>query len=130
MGHQHIGGHVWRWLIVPLDLVRSFGSIFAHYPYHMIHCTIIFMRTWFSSCGNLGNSRLLDRLSYKKIQRYINSSPNITPRWSPQWILTLNFLGWYTCLDTCIYQFYVTEKYTRVWKGGWKNKWSKQFCYT
>ena len=32
----HIDGHVWRLVIVPLDLVQSF-RICAHYRYHVIH---------------------------------------------------------------------------------------------
>ena len=34
--------HVWRWVIVPLDLV-----ICGHCHYCMIHCAIIKMRVWF-----------------------------------------------------------------------------------
>ena len=45
----HIDRHVWRWVIVPSDLARSFGAICAHYPYRVIHRAITNVRAWFKS---------------------------------------------------------------------------------
>ena len=44
MGGRHIERHVWRWVIVPSDLARSFGPICAHFLYRVIHCAITYMR--------------------------------------------------------------------------------------
>ena len=43
-GDGHIARHVWRRVIVPSDLVRSFGAIWAHYCYHVIHHAIAYIR--------------------------------------------------------------------------------------
>ena len=48
-GGGHIARHVWRWVIVPLDLARSSGVICAHYRYRMVHRTITNMHAWFES---------------------------------------------------------------------------------
>ena len=61
----HIGGHVWRWFIVLLDLARSFSTICAHYHYCVILPAITNMSVWFSP-HRKGNSCLTGGLSYKK----------------------------------------------------------------
>ena len=77
----HIGGHVWRLVIVPLDLAQSCGTICMHYCYHMIHRSIIIMRVLFSSHRKSKLYRMIG-LSYKKKKnwRYNNSAPYVTPR--------------------------------------------------
>ena len=47
MGRGHIARNVWRWVIVPSDLARSFGAICAHYRYRVIHRAITNMRARF-----------------------------------------------------------------------------------
>ena len=42
-----IGGHVWRWVIVPSDLTQSFGAICRLYSYRVIHHAITIMWAWF-----------------------------------------------------------------------------------
>ena len=42
-GSGHIDHHVWRRVIVPLDLVQSFGTICAHYCSRVIHPAITVM---------------------------------------------------------------------------------------
>ena len=37
---SNIARHVWRWAIVPSDLVQSFSASCAHYHYRVIHRTI------------------------------------------------------------------------------------------
>ena len=48
-GGGHIAHYVWRWVIVPSDLVRSFGSICAYYCYRVIHRAITYLCAWFES---------------------------------------------------------------------------------
>ena len=48
-GGGHIARHVWRQVIVPLDLALSFGAICAHYRYRVIRRTITNMHAWFES---------------------------------------------------------------------------------
>ena len=48
-GGGHIARHVWRWFVVPSDLTRSFGAIYTHYRYVVIHRAITFMHAWFES---------------------------------------------------------------------------------
>ena len=48
-GTGHIGRHVWRWVIVPSDLARTFGTICAHDRYCVIHRAITYMQAWFKS---------------------------------------------------------------------------------
>ena len=43
--------------------------------------------------GNTRLTKMLGRLSYKKIQRYNNLPPYMMARWLPQQIPPLNFLG-------------------------------------
>ena len=93
-GGGYIARHVWRWVIVPLDLERSFGAICAHYRCRVIHRTITKCVRDLSSRGK-GSScltKLFGGLSYKKIQRYNNSPPYVMARWLPQQIPPLNFL--------------------------------------
>ena len=47
VGGGHIAHHVWRWVIVPLDLAQTFSTICAHYRYRMIHQAITYMHAWF-----------------------------------------------------------------------------------
>ena len=93
-GDGHIDQQVWRWVIVPPDLVRSFGMICTQYRYRVIHCTITLCLRDLSprEKGNSRLTKLLDGLSYEKIQRYNNSPPYVTARWPPQQIPPLNFL--------------------------------------
>ena len=46
-GSGHITRHIWRWVIVPSDLARSFGAICAHYRYRSIHRAITNMHVRF-----------------------------------------------------------------------------------
>ena len=98
-GGGHIIHHVWRRVIVPLNLAWSFGAICAHYHYRVIHCEITDMRAWFESTQEkqlsllTGLTKSFGRLSYKKIRWYNNSLPYMTARWPPQQIPPLNFLG-------------------------------------
>ena len=46
-GGGHIACHVWRWVIVPSDLARSFGTICAHYCSSVIYRAITNMRARF-----------------------------------------------------------------------------------
>ena len=62
---RHITGYVWRRVIVPSDSAQSFGAIYVHNRYRMIHHTITNICAWFRSCGK-GNSHLLGGLRYKK----------------------------------------------------------------
>ena len=48
-GSSHIDYHVWKCVIVPLDLAWSFGMICAHYRYRVIHRAISIVRMWFKS---------------------------------------------------------------------------------
>ena len=41
-GGGHIDRHVWRRVIVPPDLRRSFGATSAHYRYRVMHCAFAF----------------------------------------------------------------------------------------
>ena len=41
-GGSHIDRHVWRWVIVPSDLVWSFGTICTRYGHHVNHRAIIY----------------------------------------------------------------------------------------
>ena len=88
----HIGGHVWRRVIVLSDLARSFSAICVHYRYRLIQHAIVIMYTWFSPHWK-GNSCLLGGLNSEKIGRYNNSAPYVTPRWPLQGIPPLNFLA-------------------------------------
>ena len=110
-GGGHIDHHVWRRVIVPSDLARSFGAICAYYCYNVIHRGITYMHAWFKSTQVEGNScltKLFGGLNYEKIQRYNNSPPYVTAKWPPQQTPLLNFLVWYTNL---------TFKFVR-WKIG------------
>ena len=97
MGSGHFDSHVWRWVIVPLDLARSFSVICAHYCcwvfYHMIpKC----MRDLIPhEKSNTRLMKLLGGLSYEKSRRYNNSPPYVMVRWPSQQIPPppLNFLG-------------------------------------
>ena len=88
-GGSHITCHIWRCVIVPSDLVLSFGAICVHYRYRVIHRTITNML--FESM--LERQPALNKIiwraykcSYKKIRRYNNSPPYVTARWLPQQI--------------------------------------------
>ena len=115
-GGCHIDRHVCRWVIVPSDLARSLGAIYAHYHYRVIHSAITYMRAWLSSSwkGNSRLKKLLGGLSYEKIWRYNNSPPYVTARWQPQQIPSLNFLVTHSkhyvlnmvCFPLCNKQWY------------------------
>ena len=79
-------GHVWRWVIVPLDFVWSFDMISAHYCSHVCDSPRDnhYMLVWFKF-----NSHFLGMHGYKKS----GSLPHMMARWLPQWIPYLNFLG-------------------------------------
>ena len=74
-------------------------------------CSFTIMRV-LCSPRRKGNSRLLGRPSYEKIQRNNNSAPYLTPRWPLQQILPLNFFcmiighPYFTCILTLIYPPY------------------------
>ena len=77
-GGGHIAHHVWRRVILPSDLARSFSTICAHYHYRVIHHAITYIYIYVrdlspSGKGNSRLTKLLGRLSYEKIQRYNNS---------------------------------------------------------
>ena len=88
MVRGHIGRHVWRWVILPSDLVRYFGTICVHYRYRVIQRTITYMRAWFKSLAIAG-------LAMKKSRGTITLPipPHVTARWPSQQIPPLNFLG-------------------------------------
>ena len=95
-GGGHIDRHVWRWVIVPSDLARSFGAICTYYRYRVIHRAITYMRAWFKS--TLERQLTLNKIVWrtwlqKKIRRYNNSPPYVTARWLTQQIPPSNFLG-------------------------------------
>ena len=99
-GGGHTDCHVWRWVVIPSDSGRSFGTICAYYRYHMISLprNNICARVIQVHVGKGSSSltKLLGGLSYGKIRRYNNSPPYVTARWPPQQIPHLNFLGWVT----------------------------------
>ena len=85
--------YVWRRVIFPLDLARSFGAIYAH-RYHVIHCTISYMRAWFKSTQERQltlNKNFVAGLAMQKIRRYSKSPPYVMARWPPQQILPFKF---------------------------------------
>ena len=67
-GGGHIARHVWRWVIVPLDLILSFGATCAHYRYRVIHRAITNMMRDLSPFwkGHSRLTKLFGELSYKK----------------------------------------------------------------
>ena len=72
----------------------SFGVIWAHYPYCVIHHAVTYTCAGFKSTreGNSRQTKLLGGLSYEKIWRYNNSGPYMMARWLPQQISLLIFL--------------------------------------
>ena len=74
-------------------MAKSFDMICSHNRYRVIHRAITNMHRWLSS-GGKGNSSLLGRLRYEKIQRYNNSAPYVTPIWLPLKIPPLKFPWW------------------------------------
>ena len=61
-GSGHIARHVWRWVIVPSDLTRSFSAICAHYCYSVIHHTIdSLLHAWFEFTWERQDTLLLQR---------------------------------------------------------------------
>ena len=67
-GGGHIDSHIWRWVIVPPDLARSFGVIWAHYRYSVIHRALAYNVHDLWPCRK-GNSHLTKLLSYQKRSR-------------------------------------------------------------
>ena len=89
--------------------IFRFGSICAHYPYHVIHCAIRIIHAWYSPLGK-GNSHFLCRLSYKTIWRYKISPPYVMARCLTQRIPFFNFLGF------IFYSILILHKYIFVWQ--------------
>ena len=67
-GGGHIDRHILRWVLVPPDLARSFGVIWAHYRYSVIHRALAYNvhDLW---PRRKGNSHLTKLLSYEKRSR-------------------------------------------------------------
>ena len=89
---MHFDHQVWRWVIVPSELVRSFGAICTHCCYLLIHHVICVRDLSPHRKGNSRLKKLLGELNHKKIRRYNNSPPYVMARWLPQQI-PLNFLS-------------------------------------
>ena len=48
-GGGHFDGHIWRWVIVPPDLERSFAAIYGNYRCRLFYRAMAYMRVWFKS---------------------------------------------------------------------------------
>ena len=111
-GGGHVDCHIWRWVIVPPDLARSFSAIYAHYRDHVIHCTITYVHAWCKSMQKRQSRlmKLFGGLRCEKIRWYNNSPPYVTARWPPQQIPPLNFLDCITYFDpTCTWSVWWNE---------------------
>ena len=139
-GGGYIACHVWRWVIVPSDLVQSFGAICAHYRYCMIHCTITNMCAWFESTRErhlICLTKLFGGLSYEKIWRYNNSPPYVMARWLPQQIPPLNFLATNTDYLLIILMHKHSVKFHLIyyfhnnsWQDSRQNSWQAMHAYS
>ena len=89
-GDGHIDRHVWRWVIVPSDLARTFGTVCAHY--RMIHSTITIMRAWFKSTREK-QLTLAWWASYEKISRYMYNKRI----WKLLYTFSFMFIFCYNC---------------------------------
>ena len=83
-GGGHFDGHQWRCIIVPPNLARSYGAIYAHFPcfgvllYHNLNAGVILSP---SEKGNTRLTKLLGRLIYEKIRRHNNSPSYVKAIW-------------------------------------------------
>ena len=91
-GGSHIDCHIWRWLIVPSDLVQSFGAICSYHRHRVIHWAITYDVCVIKSM--MGERQLTFNKIAWRVKLWKNSPPHATARWPPQQISLLNFLGY------------------------------------